>query len=412
MNNKYISIKELSELKGVSARAVRLAKGEYTTRDVKVQGGMSFEILLSSIEPELQDKYLNRVIKVEEKPLLPVPVRFHKPDKAKEVALARLDLVKEWQMQRKTQKNKTKFDMDFLDAYNSRVLFPVIYSTLGNVSIGTLQRWKRILGSSSDFRLLLPNYHYTGESRTTLSDFEKQIFLKLLLHPNKFSIGKAISLTQYVLKSQKQEYIPATPTFRRFANWYRAHNYDKWVLLREGEKTLKEEVIPHIKRDLSKIRVGEVLVADGKKLNFQVINPFTGKPCRATLLAFMDWKSTALVGYEIMLEENTQNIASALRNAILNIGAVPKFVYQDNGRAFKAKFFTGGKDFRELGFTGIYEKLGITPIFANPYNARAKVIERFFLEMQESFEKLLPSYIGTNIDKACGLPFSDSHYPV
>ncbi len=398
MNNKYISIKELSELKGVSARAVRLAKGEYTTRDVKVQGGMSFEILLSSIEPELQDKYLNRVIKVEEKPLLPVPVRFHKPDKAKEVALARLDLVKEWQMQRKTQKNKTKFDMDFLDAYNSRVLFPVIYSTLGNVSIGTLQRWKRILGSSSDFRLLLPNYHYTGESRTTLSDFEKQIFLKLLLHPNKFSIGKAISLTQYVLKSQKQEYIPATPTFRRFANWYRAHNYDKWVLLREGEKTLKEEVIPHIKRDLSKIRVGEVLVADGKKLNFQVINPFTGKPCRATLLAFMDWKSTALVGYEIMLEENTQNIASALRNAILNIGAVPKFVYQDNGRAFKAKFFTGGKDFRELGFTGIYEKLGITPIFANPYNARAKVIERFFLEMQESFEKLLPSYIGTNIE--------------
>lgn len=49
-------------------------------------------------------------------------------------------------------------------------------------------------------------------------------------------------------------------------------------------------------------------------------------------------------------------------------------------------------------FTGIYEKLGITPIFANPYNARAKVIERFFLEMQEGFEKLLPSYIGTSIE--------------
>ena len=36
--------------------------------------------------------------------------------------------------------------------------------------------------------------------------FEKQIFLKLLLHPNKFSIGKAISLTQYVLKTQNTEY--------------------------------------------------------------------------------------------------------------------------------------------------------------------------------------------------------------
>ena len=218
------------------------------------------------------------------------------------------------------------------------------------------------------------------------------------MHPNKFSIGKAISLTQYVLRTQDSEYIPAAPTFRRFANWYKANYFDKWTLLRDGEKALKEEVIPHIKRDISKIGVGEVLVADGKRLNFQVINPFTGKPCRATLIGFIDWKSSALVGYEIMIEENTQNIASALRNAILNLGKIPKFVYLDNGRAFRGKYFVGSANFNEIGIKGIYEKLGITTVFANPYNARAKVIERFFLEMQESFEKLLPSYIGTNIE--------------
>lgn len=205
-------------------------------------------------------------------------------------------------------------------------------------------------------------------------------------------------MTQYVLKNQGAEYIPAPPTFRRFANWYKANYFDKWTLLRDGEKTLKEEVIPHIKRDISKIEVGEVLVADGKRLNFQVINPFTGKPCRATLIGFLDWKSTALVGYEIMLEENTQNIASGLRNAILNLGKIPKFVYLDNGKAFRGKYFMGRADFNEVGLKGIYEKLGITTVFANPYNARAKVIERFFLEMQESFEKLLPSYIGTSIE--------------
>lgn len=168
--------------------------------------------------------------------------------------------------------------------------------------------------------------------------------------------------------------------------------------MRDGEKALKEQVIPHIKRDISKIEVGEVLVADGKRLNFQVINPFTGKPCRATLIGFLDWKSTALVGYEIMLEENTQNIASALRNAILNLSRIPKFVYLDNGKAFRGKYFLGSPNFNEIGLKGIYEKLGITTVFANPYNARAKVIERFFLEMQESFEKLLPSYIGTSIE--------------
>jgi len=77
---------------------------------------------------------------------------------------------------------------------------------------------------------------------------------------------------------------------------------------------------------------------------------------------------------------------------------VPEYVYQDNGRAFKSKFFNGDSKFEELGFTGVYQKLGITPVYATPYNARAKVIERFFLDFQESFEKLMPSYIGTSID--------------
>ena len=100
-------------------------------------------------------------------------------------------------------------------------------------------------------------------------------------------------------------------------------------------------------------------------------------------MGFLDWKSTALVGYEIMLEENTQCIASALRNAIINIDMIPKVIYQDNGRAFRAKYFTDDKGFTELGFHGLYSKLGIETVFAKPYNARAKVIERFFKEFQE-----------------------------
>ena len=395
---KYITIKELAELKGVSTRAIRLSKGKYITREITVKGGKSFEILLSSIEPELQEKYYSKLVLIPPIKQLPIIADFHKPDKAKIIALARFNLVNLWKDQRKPQVCKKQFDSDFLSAYNSNTLYPEIYAKIGKVSIGTMQRWKRILGNSKNYELLIPRYHYENYSRTKLDEYEKQIFLKFLLNPNKFSIGKAISLTQYVLKTHNREYIPAPPTFRRFANWYKSNYFDRWTLLREGEKALKEQVIPHIKRDISKIEVGEILVADGKRLNFQVINPFTGKPCRATLIGFLDWKSTALVGYEIMLEENTQNIASALRNAILNLGKIPKFVYLDNGRAFRGKYFMGSPAFCEIGLKGIYEKLGITTIFANPYNARTKVIERFFLEMQESFEKLLPSYIGTSIE--------------
>lgn len=40
----------------------------------------------------------------------------------------------------------------------------------------------------------------------------------------------------------------------------------------------------------------------------------------------------------------------------------------------------------------------VKSVFAKPYNARAKVIERFFIEFQEEFEKMMFSYIGTSIE--------------
>ncbi len=275
-----------------------------------------------------------------------------------------------------------------------------LFQVLGKISRGSLHRWNTILNGTEDYTNLIPQYKYSkvDDYRTILTNEEIKIFMSLLLHPNRISIGKATALTKYKLKEQGQIFIPAYITFRRYAKWFKNNNYDKWILARDGEKALSDKVEPYIKRDASLLEVGDILVADGHKLAFQVINPFTGKPTRATLVGFLDWKSTALVGYEIMLEENTQCIASALRNSIINLDMIPKVVYQDNSRAFRAKYFTDDKGFSELGFNGLYSKLGIETVFARPYNARAKVIERFFKEFQEGFEKLLPSYVGSSID--------------
>ena len=319
------------------------------------------------------------------------------PEKCKQIALARLDIVHQWLEFRKKSQNKLQADYDFVKLHNTSNSH--IFEILGKISRGSLHRWYSMLNGKDDYTKLLPQYKYSSvnDYRTVLNEEEIKIFMGLLLHPNRFSIGKAIALTKYKLKEQGQSFIPADITFRRYAKWFKDNNYDKWILARDGEKTLSDKVEPYIKRDASLLEVGDILVADGHKLAFQVINPFTGKPCRATLVGFLDWKSTALVGYEIMIEENTQCIASALRNAIINLDMIPKVVYQDNGKAFRAKYFTDDKGFTELGFQGLYSKLGIETVFARPYNARAKVIERFFKEFQESFEKLLPSYIGSSI---------------
>ncbi len=397
----WLDIKMAAKLKGVTPRAVRLAikRGKYTARKIEAKGGYTYEILLSTLEKKYRELYLytqtdNLVEKLEY-----TEERFI-PNSAKEKALAKLDLLTEWRHYRNSKLEKSKADKEFIESYNSGVLYEKLFSIIGKVSKPTLDKWSKAIGSTNDWRKLVPNYSYgkKSELRTSLNEQEKNVFVKLLLHPNRFSIGKAIDITRQVLKKEGITDIPSDSVFRKYAQWLKTYHYDKWVLMRDGEKALKDNVAPHIIRNTSVLNVGDVLFADGHRFSFPVLNPFTGKPSRAVLLAFMDWKSGYIPGYEIMFEEDTQAIASALRNSIITMKMLPKYAYQDNGKSFRAKYFSNS-DFRESGFTGIYGKLGIKTIFAKPYNARAKVIERFFLELQESFEKMLPCYTGSSIEQ-------------
>lgn len=319
-------------------------------------------------------------------------------EKLKVEALAKIDLLKSFEKFGIKFEHRLNAEKTFLELYNSGEYLKDIFQILGKVSKSSLYRWNKTYSEYGTIESLIPKYKCTSiqEYNTTLTPEMIEQFKKFLFHPNRFKISKAISLTKYCLAQKGIENIPADIAFRRYADKYKSLHYDEWVFKREGEKALTDKVLPYIQRDMSKIEVGEVLVADGHDLNFQIINPFTGKPQRATLVGFFDWKSGALVGYEIMMSESTQCIASALRNAILNLGKIPKFVYQDNGKAFRAKYFQNC-DFEESGFNGVYANLGITPIFARVRNARAKIIERFFLEFQEEFEKMMPTYIGTSI---------------
>ena len=419
IDNIWLDVEIVSKLKGITKRAVRIGltskNNKYEYRMENVRGGKCYKIKLSSLETEYQLKYIQEFyseLKSVKNGIIPVNQNSRQekiiPEEQKRIALAKYDIVNCW-LDFRLEFKKQKYilsnrihknaDKQFVELYNTGLLHTKIFAILGKISAGSLYRWKSLLAYNSDWTALVAQYKYSTrkEYNTSLTEVQIDTFLKILLSPSAFSIGKAISLTKHILRERGYEKLPQDVTFRRYAVWFKTNNYDKWMLARYGEKALKDKVSPYILRDTSFIEVGQVLVADGHTLNFQVINPFTGKPCRATLLGFFDWKSGGLVGYDIMLEECTQSIASALRNAIINMDKIPEFVYQDNGRAFKSKFFNGDKNFSELGFTGIYEKLGIKPVYATPYNAQAKVIERFFLDFQEGFEKLMPSYIGTSI---------------
>jgi len=403
-DNKYINIKDVAEAKGLtSTRSIRLelnkVESKYISREIKVNGGTSYEILFSSLEPEIQRK----LREAENKTTALVPHNYKEPDfvsdKTKLTANYRANIVVALQKLRKKYPTKKEADTTFLELYNSGLYLPKAYNFIGSISIGTLHRWVRAFEKHESTECLQPKYKWSkqGEYNSILNDEMRNILLTLLLHPSKYNYGKAIKLTKEILRKRGYEELPCDLSFKRFAENFRKNNYAEWILRREGMKAYHDKVEPYIERDISKIEVGDILVADGHVLNFQVINPFTGRPTRATLVGFLDWKSTALVGYEIMMTESTQCIASALRNSILNLGMLPKVVYQDNGKAFKSRFFQN-TDFEEDLFNGVYANLNIHSVFAKPYNARAKVIERFFREFQEEFEKGMPSYIGTCIE--------------
>ncbi len=318
-------------------------------------------------------------------------------DNARKTALARLDLVKAWENYRSAHPGLTAdIDREFEHAYNSGAIYQSLHAILGDVSVKTLYRWKSQLDGTHDWKKLVPRYGKSAQTQR-LNEIEEKVFLAFILSPNKIKIGTAVRLTRFALERRGYRSDKCDMTFRRYAEDFKAKYYDKWILLREGQKALRDKVEPYIKRDPSVLNVGDALVADGHRLNFQVINPFTGRPCRATLLAYVDWKSYDLAGYEIMLQENTQCIASAMRNSIIRLGKMPLVSYQDNGKAFRGKFFTGDVNLEESGFHGLFGRLGIVPVFANPYNARAKIIERWFKEFSDTFERLFPSFIGSSI---------------
>lgn len=439
---EYLDIKKISELTGISCNALkkRCKKGRYQVRLVPSQGGDSgykYEILVSSLEYELQNKIIvnskdflyatfseddNTNSCLQNPPILldsntnfdiystavincntannDSPF-FQKtmPESAKKLALAKYDLISNWQDYRSNYENKKQADIDYIKAYNNNLIAQELYKTVGKISKSTLYRWHKTLKeNNNNYISLINNYNYSGESQlnTTLSNLEKQEFIKLYYNDAKLNIATAYNLLKIKLEKQGIK-IKSIATFRRFADYIKRNHKDFETLSRFGEKALKDIVAPFNKRDVSDIFPGDCLVADGNKLDFMVINPYTGKPARAIWVVFFDWKSFDVAGYEIMLTENTQNISSALRNAIIRMGKIPKKVYMDNGRAFRGKYFSGCKDFNQCGFKGIYHNLGIKEVVAQPYSGRSKIVERFFRDFVQSCPPLISSYTGNSI---------------
>ena len=75
--NSFVNINLVAKLKGYTTnrpvrQEINKENSKYTARKIKVQGGFSYEILFSTLEPEIQDKILDEEIK--SKSLVPINI--------------------------------------------------------------------------------------------------------------------------------------------------------------------------------------------------------------------------------------------------------------------------------------------------------------------------------------------------
>lgn len=316
-------------------------------------------------------------------------------DKRRYKALVKADLVAlylDWQ--RKYGHTSYQKDM-FIAAYQGGA-WPRLLAECGpSLAWKSLERWKLDQKKAGSSLALADRRGVAQRGSSILTEEHHKIILGNVLNPNAPKIGECMEKIKQRCKAQGL-LIPSDATIRRFVKKFDAHCHDQFVFWRQGKKAWNDECVISIMRDWNSVEVGDIVIADGKVLNFETINPDTGRGCRMTLLLFYDGRSRSPLGWEIMATENIQCISVAFRRTCIMLGKIPRVVYLDNGRAFRAKFFKGSPEFEQAGFCGLYRDLGCEVIHAWAYHGQTKPIERFFETMHEA-EVFVPSYVGRDI---------------
>ncbi len=295
--------------------------------------------------------------------------------------------------------------------YNGKRLVPELYNLKGRRKERALREWLRVYHETNLDMYALIHKSKGKYKERKISYQEQQYLLHLLLNPNRIKIGSAIvNLKQMarngIIESQANE-----RTLRRWCMEWAARHPAEWHLARDGSKFVSENVIKSIMRDDSTLQVGQVWVADGHTLSFDILNPQTGRAQRMTMIMVIDWASRYPVGASLAFTEDSQHILTAFRNGFINcaqiadnnsgtMAVLPKYVYLDNGKAFRAKLFHESWEEHDLNkeLGGIFPRLNIGVRFAESYNAKAKIIERFFKTFQEQFERFITTFRGASVD--------------
>lgn len=394
-----LTAQEVAELKGCGEAAIRKSIRNGKIKAQKIldsRNNQRYIIELDDLPLELQDKYYLQNCASKEIHIKEVRKNLdeYSADERAEITLW-LKILDDWMLQRATKKSgKSLEDFDAGYVKELKNKYPDM-----KFSRQILYRKKNAY-KDGDLDGLLDN---RGKSKKGYSKINEEVwktFCSFYFNENKPSIQAAYDYTIAWLNQNNPDLVKNIPDYTTFTRKVKRIPVGTLTLAREGEKAYDDKCAPYIRRTYDDLKPNDIWIADNHTFDV-MCQDAEGNLFRLYLTAFLDARSGIFTGYHVTTSPSSYATVIALRKGITQYG-IPKEVYLDNGREFLT-FDLGGLGHRRkrkddrFDPAPIFQRLGIKMTNALVRNAKAKIIERRFLDVKNRLSKLFESYTGGTV---------------
>lgn len=417
----YLSVKIVAELYHYCERRINqmIDEGKIEGRPLfgqgKGRGGKVNEVLLESLPEDIQKAYLEQIggehLPVSDTdhtysthPDTDAGLKTEYPDNystksQKERGAIKKRIVAEFKLFKKFAlqdgvKSETKIKQDFLQDWNVKnpdntISQSTLYSLLKRAEEEGVQQLVDKRGGHNRGNCSIPPKY-------------QQYFKVLYLQPSKPNVSQCYRETlAYARYNGEEDLLSSESVFRRFA---KSITRSEIALKRDGQIQYQNDVESHCLRDYSTILPNDYYVSDHHLMDvFVRYQDKNGKwrAARPWGSYIMDVRTRKILAWYIRLESPNADIVLYVFGLAIEKYGVPKYVYLDNGKDYRAKdlFYTPSKNDEEKILGNLAQNLGIEPKFTLPYHGQSKNIERFFRTLEESFGKMWRTYAGSDAKK-------------
>lgn len=404
---EYLTVEEYAKLRGCTERYVRKLINEKKIQaemitEIKRGGnsGKSYQIPLPSIEPKYIAKYKRiqkqkekEKLNIEENKVIRLDYENLSAQDRKEIELWK-EVLNNWRAFRNSDDTVSKAEADERFVQFASITYPSLKITQKR----TLYRKWKALNEEGEEALIDKRGRHENHKKA-LADCVWDIFESFYLDQNQRTVAQCMRLTEtQLIKNEMTEYLPLPSTSCLLR---KIEKLPVAILkyYRLGDKAFYDQCMPYIKRKYDDLLSNDIWVTDNH--TFDIFISKDDEPVRVYLTAFQDVRSRKFVGWYVTDAPRSDATVYALRRGIEKYG-IPKMIYSDNGREFLTHDI-GGRGFRKSAKTDehepltILQRLNIDFRTALVRNAKAKIIERRFRDVKESFSKMFEAYTGGNV---------------